>query len=88
MPPGLGTRCSQPSTCRSRGATAPRAKADVPEQVRFAAEPHLASRMIAATVIGGLPCRWATGDEAYGNDPQLAARLRQRCGVRCLGRPG
>lgn len=32
---------------------------------------------LAAAVTGGLPCRWAAGDEAYGNDPRLAARLRQ-----------
>ncbi|WP_343447794.1 IS701 family transposase [Micromonospora schwarzwaldensis] len=54
-----------------------RAEAGVPEQVRFATKPQLASRMIAAAVTAGLPCRWATGDEAYGSDPRLAARLRQ-----------
>lgn len=54
-----------------------RAEAGVPEQVRFATKPQLASRMITAAVTAGLPCRWVAGDEAYGNDPRLAARLRQ-----------
>lgn len=54
-----------------------RAEAGVPEQVRFATKPQLASRMIEAAVTAGLPCRWAAGDEAYGNDPRLAAQLRQ-----------
>jgi rhodanese-related sulfurtransferase len=56
-----------------------RAEAGVPEQVRFATKPQLASRMIAAAVTAGLPCRWVAGDEAYGNDPRLRVRhLRQR----------
>ncbi|MER6596577.1 IS701 family transposase [Micromonospora purpureochromogenes] len=54
-----------------------RAEAGVPDQVRFATKPQLASRMIEEAVSGGLPCRWAAGDEAYGNDPRLAVRLRQ-----------
>ncbi|MBM7494171.1 SRSO17 transposase [Micromonospora luteifusca] len=54
-----------------------RAEAGVPEQVRFATKPQLASRMIAAAVTAALPCRWVAGDEAYGNDPRLGARLRQ-----------
>ncbi|WP_172875960.1 IS701 family transposase [Micromonospora inositola] len=54
-----------------------RAEAGIPGCVRFATKPQLASRMIEAAVAAGLPCRWAAGDEAYGNDPRLAARLRQ-----------
>ena len=53
-----------------------RAEAGVPEQVRFATKPQLATRMIETAVTAGLPCRWVAGDEAYGNDPRLAARLR------------
>ncbi|WP_030443139.1 IS701 family transposase [Actinoplanes subtropicus] len=53
-----------------------RAEAGVPEQVRFATKPQLASRMIEAAVTAGLPCRWVAGDEAYGGDPRLATRLR------------
>jgi SRSO17 transposase len=54
-----------------------RAEAGVPQQVRFATKPQLASRMIETAVAAGLPCRWVAGDEAYGNDPRLATRLRQ-----------
>ncbi len=54
-----------------------RTRAGVPEQVRFATKPQLASRMITTAVTAGLPCGWVAGDEAYGNDPRLAARLRQ-----------
>jgi SRSO17 transposase len=50
-----------------------RAEAGVPEQVRFATKPQLASRMIETAVTAGLPCRWVAGDEAYGGDPRLAA---------------
>lgn len=53
-----------------------RAEAGIPEQVRFATKPQLAARMIEAAVTAGLPCRWVAGDEAYGGDPRLAARLR------------
>ncbi|WP_189083208.1 IS701 family transposase [Mangrovihabitans endophyticus] len=53
-----------------------RAEAGVPEQVRFATKPQMASRMIEAAVTAGLPCRWVAGDEAYGGDPRLATRLR------------
>lgn len=53
-----------------------RVEAGIPDTVRFATKPQLASRMIEAAVTAGLPCRWAAGDEAYGNDPRLAARLR------------
>ncbi|WP_328426522.1 IS701 family transposase [Micromonospora sp. NBC_00389] len=53
-----------------------RSEAGVPEQVRFATKPQLATRMIEAAVLAGLPCRWVAGDEAYGGDPRLAAKLR------------
>ena len=54
-----------------------RAEAGVPEHVRFATKPQLATRMIETAVTAGLPCRWVAGDEAYGGDPRLATRLRQ-----------
>lgn len=53
-----------------------RAEAGVPEHVRFATKPQLARRMIDGAVAAGLPCRWVTGDEAYGGDPALATALR------------
>lgn len=52
-----------------------RAEAGVPEQVRFPTKPQLAAAMIE-TAAAGLACRWVAGDEAYRNDPRLAARLR------------
>lgn len=53
-----------------------RAEAGIPDGVRFATKPQLAARMIDTAVAAGLPCRWVTGDEAYGNDPRLATALR------------
>ncbi|MCX5122086.1 transposase [Micromonospora sp. NBC_00362] len=44
--------------------------------MRFATKPQLATRMIEAAVLAGLPCRWVAGDEAYDGDPRLAAKLR------------
>ena len=54
-----------------------RAQAGVPEHVGFATKPQLARRLIETAVPGSLPCRWVTGDEAYGGDPALATALRQ-----------
>ncbi|MFI6079353.1 IS701 family transposase [Actinoplanes sp. NPDC051343] len=53
-----------------------RAEAAVPDTVGFATKPQLARRLIETALAGGLPCRWVTGDEAYGGDPRLAATLR------------
>jgi SRSO17 transposase len=51
--------------------------AGVPDDTVFATKPQLARRLIDAAVAGGLPCRWVTGDEAYGGDPALATALRE-----------
>jgi SRSO17 transposase len=53
-----------------------RAEAAVPDTVGFVTKPQLARRLIETALAGGLPCRWVTGDEAYGGDPRLAAALR------------
>jgi len=53
-----------------------RTQAGIPTNVTFATKPQLATRMIEAAVDAGMPCRWVAGDEAYGGDPRLAARLR------------
>jgi SRSO17 transposase len=58
------------------GDTERRTEAGIPDLVRFATKPQLAARMIETAVTAGLPCRWVAGDEAYGGDPGLAARLR------------
>ncbi|MET7952318.1 IS701 family transposase [Micromonospora sp. NPDC005324] len=63
------------------GDPARRAEAGVPDTVGFATKPQLARRLIETAVLGGLPCRWVAGDEAYGGDPHLATALRdQRLG--------
>ncbi|MDI6105919.1 IS701 family transposase [Actinoplanes sp. NEAU-A12] len=53
-----------------------RTGAGIPDTVDFATKPQLARRLIETAVAGDLPCRWVTGDEAYGGDPALAAALR------------
>ncbi|WP_436842736.1 IS701 family transposase [Streptomyces flaveolus] len=54
--------------------------AGVPEDLPFATKPHLAGEMIAAALDAGVSASWVTGDEAYGQDPQLRARL-ERTGI-------
>jgi SRSO17 transposase len=49
--------------------------AGVPEEVEFASKPTLARKLLARTLDAGVPAAWATGDEVYGNDPQLRADL-------------
>ncbi|MFF3469112.1 transposase, partial [Streptomyces sp. NPDC002619] len=44
----------------------------------FATKPALAGQMIAAAVDTGISASWATGDEAYGQDPILRALLESR----------
>jgi SRSO17 transposase len=52
-----------------------RAAAGVPDSVGFATKPALATTMITRGVEAGIPARWVTGDEVYGADPDLRARL-------------
>ena len=54
------------------------AAAGVPDDVGFATKPRLARRLVEAALDGGVPARWATGDEVYGNDPALRAALARR----------
>lgn len=53
------------------GDAARREKAKVPRGVRFQTKPALARRMLARTWAAGVPMRWVTGDEVYGNDPKF-----------------
>nr|WP_127934095.1 transposase [Nonomuraea polychroma] len=46
-------------------------KAGVPEEAAFATKPALAAEMIADALDAGLPARWMSGDEVYGQDPRL-----------------
>jgi len=54
------------------------AAAGVPDEVGFATKPQLATRMIEAALDAGVQASFAVGDEVYGNDPTLRARLRTR----------
>jgi SRSO17 transposase len=48
-----------------------RHEAGVPEEVEFATKPELARRMLERAFAAGVPGAWVTGDEIYGNDPDL-----------------
>ena len=52
--------------------------AGVPGGTAFATKPALARQMIAQALDAGTPAAWATGDEVYGQDPQLRAELARR----------
>ncbi|MFE0705417.1 IS701 family transposase [Streptomyces sp. NPDC058872] len=52
-----------------------RRAAGIPDEVQFQTKPRLAWEMIAATLDAGVEAPWVTGDEAYGQDPQLRAAL-------------
>ncbi|MEV7994268.1 transposase [Streptomyces sp. NPDC086077] len=72
MRPATGSRRpSDPDAERRRTA-------GTPETVQFAAKPRLAWEMIAAALNAGVQAPWVTGDEAYGQDPQLRAALESR----------
>lgn len=55
-----------------------RAAAGVPEEVEFATKPQLARQMIERALAAGVPCRWVTGDEVYGNDRRLRVWLEEQ----------
>ncbi|MDX5562685.1 IS701 family transposase [Streptomyces sp. ID05-04B] len=52
--------------------------AGIPETVHFATKPRLAQEMIEAALDAGITVPWVTGDEAYGQDPQLRAAFEAR----------
>ncbi len=45
----------------------------IPGDAQFATKPRLAGQMVAAALDAGGTASWVTGDEAYGQDPQLPA---------------
>jgi SRSO17 transposase len=55
-----------------------RAEAGIPKEVKFATKLVLARRMIERAAQGGVPFRWVTGDEVYGNDSQMRRWLEGR----------
>ncbi|MBA2452565.1 MAG: IS701 family transposase [Chloroflexia bacterium] len=48
-----------------------RQEAGVPEEVAFATKPELAQQLLERALGSGVPARWVTADELYGNDPAL-----------------
>ena len=57
------------------------ADAGVPDDIDFLTKPALAIGMLTRALHAGVPARWATGDEVYGNDPNLRAECEtQRIG--------
>jgi SRSO17 transposase len=53
------------------------ATAGIPADLAFATKPQLAWEMIAATLAAGYLVGFFTGDECYGRDPVLRAKLRE-----------
>jgi len=49
--------------------------AGVPEGIEFLTKPALAAGMLTRALRAGVPARWVTGDEVYGNDPSLRKDL-------------
>lgn len=48
-----------------------RVEAGVPDEITFQTKPQLAQRMLERALGSGVPARWVTADEIYGNDPAL-----------------
>lgn len=70
----LDRRLSLPEAwCRD---PARRARARVPEEVVFETKPQQAMRMLARAWARGVPMRWVTGDEVYGDAGYLRDAIR------------
>lgn len=54
------------------------AQAGIGDQVRFAAKPGLAMAMLARAMGAGVPARWVTGGEVYGQQSTLRTMLAER----------
>jgi SRSO17 transposase len=58
-------------------ADAPRrAKAQIPPEVTFQTKPEQALAMLEGAWARGVPMRWVTGDEVYGDSPRLREAIR------------
>src|SRR3989440_8991168 len=53
-----------------------RAEAGVPEEVGFATKPEQAMAMLERAWEQGVPMRWVTGDEVYGDSPRLRETIQ------------
>ena len=54
------------------------AEAGIPGEVGFATKPELARQMLGRALDAGVPARWATADEAYGQDHKFRTFVEQR----------
>ena len=54
------------------------AEAGVPGEVGFATKPELARQMLGRALDAGVPARWVTADEAYGQDHKFRIFCEQR----------
>jgi SRSO17 transposase len=54
------------------------AQAGIPGQVGFATKPALAQAMLGRALDAGVPARWVTADEAYGQDHKFRRFCEQR----------
>jgi SRSO17 transposase len=54
-----------------------RRTAGVPEEVTFATKPELAKQMLERAFAADVPAAWVTGDEVYGDAPDLRHWLEQ-----------
>jgi len=54
------------------------AQAGIGDRVQFATKPELAMAMLTRAMDAGVPARWVTGDEVYGQQPRLRTMLAQR----------
>ena len=52
-----------------------RAEAKVPTEITFQTKPQLALEMLERAWAQGVPMRWVTGDEVYGDAPYLRASI-------------
>jgi len=57
-----------------------RREAKVPEEVAFRTKPQLAAEMVPHAWQQGVPLRWVTGDEVYGDAPELRDIIRAQEG--------
>lgn len=64
--------------CQDR---ARRDDAKVPKEVAFQTKPQLGGAMLRHAWTQGVPMRWVTGDEVYGNAPDLRALIATQDGV-------
>lgn len=61
--------CADRARCREAG---------IPDEVPFRTKPQLAHAMLERALEAGVPARWVTGDEVYGNDRRLRRSLEAR----------